>query len=288
MRVVRRRSIVLTAAIGLLATVAMSPVAAADPQKAAGPSPKFSSAAAFDVSPALSAMAASSARRAAPADPDAEPVDIRPDRGPVVEDQGYSGDGALQGAAARLAAPATALDDPGSDRQLRGHQQPGQLQHLRLPRQPARSGRRRRPESLRRDGQPRLRRLRQAGQPAAGTGRYRHAVGRLRRRGLHRSLGRPDRASTTSSRIAGSSASSRRAGPIVLQLRRDLADRRSDRRLLPLRVHHSAGSGLDGGYFFPDYPKYGVWTDSYIMTTRDFGRRRPSTASASTRSRRTR
>lgn len=28
---------------------------------------------------------------------------------------------------------------------------------------------------------------------------------------------------------------------------------------------------VDGGYFFPDYPKYGVWTDSYVMTTRDFG-----------------
>jgi len=28
---------------------------------------------------------------------------------------------------------------------------------------------------------------------------------------------------------------------------------------------------VDGGYFFPDYPKYGVWTDSYILTTRDFG-----------------
>jgi len=30
---------------------------------------------------------------------------------------------------------------------------------------------------------------------------------------------------------------------------------------------------VDGieAYFFPDYPKYGVWTDSYIMTTRDFG-----------------
>jgi hypothetical protein len=27
----------------------------------------------------------------------------------------------------------------------------------------------------------------------------------------------------------------------------------------------------DGGFFFPDYPKYGVWKDSYIMTTRDFG-----------------
>ena len=27
----------------------------------------------------------------------------------------------------------------------------------------------------------------------------------------------------------------------------------------------------DGGFFFPDYPKYGVWTNSYVMTTRDFG-----------------
>ena len=32
---------------------------------------------------------------------------------------------------------------------------------------------------------------------------------------------------------------------------------------------------VDGGYFFPDYPKYGVWTNSYVMTTRDFGLRRP-------------
>jgi hypothetical protein len=27
----------------------------------------------------------------------------------------------------------------------------------------------------------------------------------------------------------------------------------------------------DGGFFFPDYPKYGVWRDSYTLTTRDFG-----------------
>ena len=27
----------------------------------------------------------------------------------------------------------------------------------------------------------------------------------------------------------------------------------------------------DGGYYFPDYPKYGVWKDSYVLTTRDFG-----------------
>jgi hypothetical protein len=28
---------------------------------------------------------------------------------------------------------------------------------------------------------------------------------------------------------------------------------------------------VDGGFFFPDYPKYGVWSNSYLMTTRDFG-----------------
>jgi hypothetical protein len=28
---------------------------------------------------------------------------------------------------------------------------------------------------------------------------------------------------------------------------------------------------LPDTYYFPDYPKYGVWTDSYLMTTRDFG-----------------
>ena len=28
---------------------------------------------------------------------------------------------------------------------------------------------------------------------------------------------------------------------------------------------------LPGGSFFPDYPKYGVWSNSYILTTRDFG-----------------
>jgi len=28
---------------------------------------------------------------------------------------------------------------------------------------------------------------------------------------------------------------------------------------------------LAGGTFFPDYPKYSVWKDSYVLTTRDFG-----------------
>src|SRR4029450_5276456 len=28
---------------------------------------------------------------------------------------------------------------------------------------------------------------------------------------------------------------------------------------------------VDGGYFFPDYPQYGVWSNSYSLPTRDFG-----------------
>ena len=28
---------------------------------------------------------------------------------------------------------------------------------------------------------------------------------------------------------------------------------------------------FSAGEFFPDYPKYGVWTDSYLLTSRDFG-----------------
>ena len=31
------------------------------------------------------------------------------------------------------------------------------------------------------------------------------------------------------------------------------------------------GAAASGGFFFPDYPKYGVWSNSYILTSRDFG-----------------
>ena len=51
--------------------------------------------------------------------------------------------------------------DPVPDPELRGPVQPGQLRRVRVPRGPAGSGWRRRPESLRRDDQPGLRRLRQ-------------------------------------------------------------------------------------------------------------------------------
>jgi hypothetical protein len=64
------------------------------------PKPKFTEAVAFDKTPALRDIARVAARQAAVSDPEAEPVDIRPERGPVAMDTGYAGDGALQGASA--------------------------------------------------------------------------------------------------------------------------------------------------------------------------------------------
>src|SRR4030042_6201692 len=60
--------------------------------------PTFSTAVAFDVSMALSDMAPAAQILSMPGNPDQEPVEIRPERGPDVQDQGYSGDGALQAA----------------------------------------------------------------------------------------------------------------------------------------------------------------------------------------------
>ena len=65
--------------------------------------PKFSEAVAFDVSPAAREIRPS-ANRAATSDGE---VEIRPDRGPQVIDQGFSGDGALEGASALRAMSAS-------------------------------------------------------------------------------------------------------------------------------------------------------------------------------------
>ena len=60
--------------------------------------PTFSEAVAFDVSAPLHVLAQQQHFRKAPLAPSAEPIEIRPERGPVVQDRGWSGDGALQGA----------------------------------------------------------------------------------------------------------------------------------------------------------------------------------------------
>ncbi len=95
----RRRWIVAhLAALVLVATVVTVPAQATG--ASAHPKPVFSSARAFDVSPALTALAAAyhAPRRVAN-------DDIRPERGPVARDTGYGGDSAVQTSAASAAIP---------------------------------------------------------------------------------------------------------------------------------------------------------------------------------------
>ena len=82
---------------------------------------------------------------------------------------------------------------PEDDRQLRGHQQPGQLQPARRTRQPrpTRSATWDRTTTWR--SEPRLRRLRQAGHPAARAADPRFPLAELLRPGLRQQRGRPDR-----------------------------------------------------------------------------------------------
>ena len=140
-----------------------------------------------------------------------------------------------------------------------------------VPRQPARPGRRRRPEPLRRDGQPGLRRLRQAGQPAArARSTIGDALGGLRGPGLHRPLRRPDRALRPARRPLDPQPVHHARAPTYYNCVAISQTGDPDRRVLPLRLRDAADPDCQAD-FFPDYPKYGVWTDSYIMTTRDFG-----------------
>ena len=61
--------------------------------------PTVSEAVAFDVSPPMYSLTQQGAPGRTRLTPSAEPIEIRPERGLVAPDQGYSGDGALQGAA---------------------------------------------------------------------------------------------------------------------------------------------------------------------------------------------
>jgi hypothetical protein len=74
-----------------------APGPAATPQGPAPLTPRFSEPAAFDVSLPLRELASQARIRKAPLAPSQGVIEIRPERGPVAKDQGYSGDGALQG-----------------------------------------------------------------------------------------------------------------------------------------------------------------------------------------------
>ena len=174
------------------------------------------------------------------------------------------------------------------DRELRGPQQPGQLQRLRLPRQPAGPGRRRGPEPLRRDDQPRLRRLLEDGNAARSA---RSTLGSLWAglpdRGLHRPVGRPDRRLRPVRRpLAPDPVHDCRRTRTVLQLRRDL-DRPATRPARTTATRSSRSRTPLAGLLprLPEVRRLDGLVRHHDPRLRD---RRSSTASASTRSRRTR
>ena len=91
--------VVVVLALLISAALALS-VSAAPQAERGGPNPRFSTPAAFDVSPALRDRAPSQR----PSAPSGQLREVRPERGPVPADRGFSGDGAAQGASAQLQA----------------------------------------------------------------------------------------------------------------------------------------------------------------------------------------
>ena len=91
-------------------TVAVPAGAAPDPQSS-GPTPRFSDAVAFDLSPALSDL--TSVQRAVLQSD--QLIEVRPDHGPVAKDKEFKGDGALQAEASLLRTFTAASAIPGAN-----------------------------------------------------------------------------------------------------------------------------------------------------------------------------
>ena len=202
--------------------------------------------------------------------PDAEPIEIRPDKGPVAQDQGYSGDGALQGAASRLAAPATGetIQAPLANFEGISNEDNFNIFGFRVnPPDPVGD---------------------------VGPNHYVEMVNlafAIYDKQGNLLLGPVD-TGTLWSGFPVEDCTDPSGDPVVLY------DQFADRWLLsqfttrgapfyydcvaisqtpdPTGAYYryafpTQEDGTSGLYNFPDYPKYSVWKDSYILTTRDFG-----------------
>jgi hypothetical protein len=270
------RSMLAGAAVAALA-VAITSGASGAPLRSPAVKPKFSEAVAFDVSVPLRNQAASTVLRVPPRTAtqpgaDQEPWEVRPERGPVIDDKGYSGDGALQrafpSAQRRSATAAASLSAPLANFEGLSNQDNFNLLGFRVnPPDPV---------------------------GAVGPNHYVQMVNLayavFDKQG-NRLLGPLDTGSLWSG-YAVEDCTDPAGDPIVLY------DQLEDRWLLsqfttrgpkyynciaisqtgdPTGAYYryafitQPDPELPGGTFFPDYPKYGVWTNSYLMTTRDFG-----------------
>jgi len=250
--------------------IAVGALAAALPTTAAAapPTPKFSEAKAFDISRPLTRIVAARP----PVSLSQEPIEIRPERGPVAKGVGQSADGALQGpaAAARaLAAPmAASIGAPIANFEGISNQDNFNLLGFRV--NP--------PDPMGDVG------------PNHYVEMVNLAVAVYDKTG-NRLLG-PLAIGALWEGYPVEDCTDPSGDPVVLY------DQLEDRWILsqfttrgpvyyncvaisqtgdPTGAYYryafitQSDPELPGGTFFPDYPKYGVWTNSYIMTTRDFG-----------------
>ena len=243
----------LVAVFLLVATVAV----AQNTPGAAPLKPKFSQAVAFDVSLPLRVLAATPFR-IAPVGPSQEPVEIRPERGPVIKDRGYSSDGALQTRGSfgpALQIPATSANFEGLSNQDNFN-----IFGFRV-NPPDPNG-------------------------AVGPNHYVEIINLVF--GVYSKTGTlllgPIDTGTLWAGFVLPDCTDPSGDPIVLY------DQFADRWLLTQFttrgptyydcVAISTTGDPTGSYYryafstgvnFPDYPKYGVWTDSYVITTREFG-----------------
>ncbi len=240
-------------------------VTASPAQAFKAPKPKFTTAKAFDVSLALRDLAVPSAARMAD-DPSVEPVDVRPDRGPEVFDSGFSGDGAvgaelaLRASTESVTASAAMISAPLLTFEGISNQDNFNIFGFRVnPPDPVGD---------------------------VGPNHYVEMVNlayAVYDKQGNLLLGPLDTGSLWAG-FAVEDCTDPSGDPIVIY------DQLEDRWILsqfttrgPVYYNCVAISqtgdptgayyryAFTSGAFFPDYPKYGVWTDSYILTSRDFG-----------------
>ena len=262
--------VMVASLLGVIPAAASNSSAAAQAFKA--PKAKFFDSVASDVSPALRDLPKRNASQAVD-DPNAEPVDIRPDRGPSASDNGFSGDGAVSAATSPLAKALT-VSTPSLAGTLANFEGISNQDNFNI------FGFRVNPPDPVGD---------------VGPNHYVEMVNlayAVYDKQGNLLLGPLD----TGTLWAGfpiEDCTDPSGDPIVLY------DQFADRWLLSQFTTRGAPFYYDcvaisqtpdptgpyyryafvtqedthvpGTYYFPDYPKYSVWKDSYILTTRDFG-----------------
>src|SRR6266702_3217131 len=253
-------AVILISAAAAMLFVAASPPASAQPTARTQPlTPKFSPAVAFDVSPAVRNLPRAAKPLTFPPD---TILEVRPERRPVVQSKGYSGDAALQ-----ALSPAVAIPSPLANFEGLSNQDNFDIFGFRVnPPDP--------------NGE-------------VGPNHYVEMINlvfAVYDKNGNKLVGPVDTGSLWTG-FAIPDCTDPSGDPVVLY------DQLADRWLLsqfttsglsdPTRpfwncVAISTTGDPTGTYyryafetghfqFFPDYQKYGVWTDSYVITTREFG-----------------